>query len=63
MRIMNLAITTLCLMLTVSPVLAKEKKHDKQMDPQAMMELWKQAATPGEPLQGKSRLWSPWWKR
>lgn len=49
MRIMNLAITTLCLMLTVSPVLAKEKKHDKQMDPQAMMELWKQAATPGEP--------------
>ncbi|HEX6726677.1 MAG TPA: DUF1579 domain-containing protein [Nitrospira sp.] len=36
-------------MLTVSPVLGKEKKAGKQMDSQAMTELWKQAATPGEP--------------
>lgn len=49
MRIIYLAITTLCLMLTVTPVLAKEKKLQKQMDEQAMMELWKQAAAPGEP--------------
>ena len=35
--------------MTVSPVLAKEKKHDKPMDKEAMMELWKQLGTPGEP--------------
>jgi Protein of unknown function (DUF1579) len=49
MRRITLAVTTLCLMLTVSPVLAKDKKGEKQMDPQAMMELWKKLATPGEP--------------
>lgn len=49
MRRITLAVTTLCLMLTVSSVLAKEKKHEKPMDPQAMMELWKKLGTPGEP--------------
>ena len=49
MRSITLTATALCLMLTISPTLAKEKKHDKSMDQQAMMELWKQAATPGEP--------------
>lgn len=49
MRTIYLAVTTLCFMLTVSPALAKEKKQQKQIDQQAMMELWKQAATPGEP--------------
>ena len=49
MRFLSLTVATLCATLMVSPVLAKEKKAGKQMDPQAMMELWKQAATPGEP--------------
>ncbi len=49
MRIIHLAITTLCLMLTVSPALAKDKKADKTMDQQAMMELWQKLAQPGEP--------------
>ncbi|MBM4126476.1 MAG: DUF1579 domain-containing protein [Nitrospira sp.] len=49
MRMLVLSLTSLCLMLTVSPVLAKSKKGHKPMDQQAMMELWKQAATPGEP--------------
>ena len=49
MRIMNLVVTTLCLMLTVSPVLAKDKKTEKKMDQQAMMELWQKLAQPGEP--------------
>jgi len=29
--------------------LAKEKKHEKPMDPQAMMEVWKKMAMPSEP--------------
>lgn len=49
MRIQSLALATLCVMLTISPVLAKEKKHDKPMDKEAMIELWKQLGTPGEP--------------
>lgn len=39
MHSMTLAISTLCITLSISPVLAKEKKHEKPMDPQAMMEL------------------------
>jgi hypothetical protein len=49
MRILSLALTSLCIMLAISPALAKDKKGQKQMDLQAMMELWKQASTPGEP--------------
>ncbi len=44
-----LAVIALGIMLTVSPALAKEKKHDKKMDPQEMMEVWKKLGTPGEP--------------
>ncbi len=49
MRFTFVPLTCLALALLASPVLAKEKKHEKQMDPQAMMEVWKQMATPGEP--------------
>lgn len=49
MRFLSLTVTTLCVALLVSPALAKEKKHQQPMDEKAMMELWKQAATPGEP--------------
>ncbi len=49
MRFISLAVTALSIMLTVSPALAKEKKGQKPMDQQAMMELWKKLATPGEP--------------
>ena len=48
MRFISLAVTTLCIMLTLSTALAKEKKSQKSMDPQAMMELYKQLAIPGE---------------
>jgi hypothetical protein len=47
-------------MLTVSPVLAKEKKHDKPMDQQAMMELWKKMAQPGEPHKVFAGLAGSW---
>ncbi|MDH4304709.1 MAG: DUF1579 domain-containing protein [Nitrospira sp.] len=60
MRSITLTATALCLMLTISPSLAKEKKHDKPMDPQAMMELWKQAATPGEPHKLFATLAGSW---
>lgn len=49
MRFLSLTVITLCVTLLVSPALAKEKKHQQPMDEKAMMELWKQAATPGEP--------------
>jgi hypothetical protein len=49
MRFTFVLLTCLALTLLASPVLAKEKKHEKQMDPQAMMEVWKKMATPGEP--------------
>ena len=49
MRFTFVPLTCLALLLLASPVMAKEKKQDKQMDPQAMMEVWKQLATPGEP--------------
>lgn len=60
MRFIALTITTLCVALMVSPVLAKEKKHEKPMDEKAMMELWKQAATPGEPHKLFASLAGSW---
>lgn len=42
-------LTCLALVILVSPVWAKDKKQDKKMDPQEMMEIWKKLGTPGEP--------------
>jgi hypothetical protein len=53
-------LTCLALLLLASPALAKEKKHEKQMDPQAMMEVWKQLATPGEPHKLFATLAGSW---
>ena len=60
MRLTTFAAITLCTMLTVSPALAKEKKHEKPMDPQAMMELWKKLAQPGEPHKLFATLAGSW---
>lgn len=60
MRPTTLAVSTLCITLSISPVLAKEKKHENPMDPQAIMELWKQAATPGEPYKLFATLAGSW---
>lgn len=49
MRLVRLAVIGLCLALAVPVAMAKDKKSQKQMDPQAMMELWKKLGTPGEP--------------
>ena len=49
MRVMTIVSAALCVVLSVSPVFAKDKKHEKPMDQQAMMELWQKLAQPGEP--------------
>ncbi len=60
MRVISLVVATLCITLTVSPVLAKDKKAEKPMDQQAMMELWKKLGTPGEPHKLFASLAGSW---
>jgi hypothetical protein len=49
MRTLSISFTCLCLFLTTSAVLAKDKASDKHMDHQAMMEAYAKLATPGQP--------------
>lgn len=61
MRFLSLTVATLCATLIVSPVLAKDKHHEKPMDEKAMMELWQKLGTPGEPhkqLEGLAGKWT-----
>ena len=60
MRFTSLTATCLCVVLAAVPALAKDKKQHKPMDQQAMMELWKQAATPGEPHKLFATLAGSW---
>jgi len=60
MRLMISALTCLCLILSVSAAPAKEKQHDKHMDKEAMMELWKKMSMPGEPHKLFSSLAGSW---
>ena len=60
MQLLSFVLTSLCIMLTISPAMAKEKKSEKPMDPLAMMELWKQAAMPGEPHKLFATLAGSW---
>lgn len=60
MRISSLVLASLCFMLAVSPAMAKDQKGQKPKDPLAMMELWKQAAMPGEPHKLFATLAGSW---
>lgn len=60
MRRTLIVLTSLCLVMSASLVAAKEKKASKQMDPQAMMEVWKKLATPGEPHKLFASLAGSW---
>ena len=60
MRSTFITVTCLCTVLIALPVLAKDKKSAKQMDPQAMMELYKQLGTPGEPHKLFASLAGSW---
>jgi hypothetical protein len=60
MRFTFISLSCLTLALIASPVLAKEKKHEKQKDPQAMMEMYKKMAAPGEPHKLFATLAGSW---
>jgi hypothetical protein len=55
-----LAVTALCIMLTASTALAKDKKSEKQMDMQTMMDTYAKLATPGEPHKLFASLAGSW---
>lgn len=60
MRLNIVPLTCLALFVLASPVMAKEKKQSKQMDPQAMMEMYQKLATPGEPHKLFASLAGSW---
>jgi hypothetical protein len=60
MRLLYLGIIGLSLAPTVSVAFAKDKKGEKPMDQQAMMELWKKLGTPGEPHKHFATLVGSW---
>ncbi|HEY3196573.1 MAG TPA: DUF1579 domain-containing protein [Nitrospirales bacterium] len=59
MRITHVTLIGLCLVLSVSVAMAKEKQPD-QMDMQAMMDKYKKLATPGEPHKQLASLAGSW---
>jgi hypothetical protein len=60
MRLKFVSLMCLVLVLMASSVMAKDKKAEKQMDQQAMMELWKKLGTPGEPHKLFASLAGSW---
>jgi hypothetical protein len=60
MRFIPVTSIGLCLVLAASVAMAKDKKHEKQMDPQAMMEMYQKLATPGEPHKLFATLTGSW---
>lgn len=60
MRFMIVPLTCLALFVLASPVIAKDKKQAKQMDEQAMMEMYQKLATPGEPHKLFATLAGSW---
>ena len=60
MRLMHLTLTCLCLVMSASLAVAKEKKQEAKMDQQAMMETYQKLATPGEPHKQLASLAGSW---
>ncbi len=60
MRTITSILIGVSLIISGSLALAKEKKAAPKMDPQAMMEVWKQLATPGEPHKQFASLAGSW---
>ena len=59
MRMTQFTLVGLCLVLSVSVAMAKEKQPD-QMDMQAMMDTYKKLAIPGEPHKQLASLAGSW---
>lgn len=60
MRFLHVTLIGLSLVLTASVAMAKDKKQAKQMDEQAMMEMYQKLATPGEPHKLFTSLAGSW---
>ena len=60
MRHLQLTLAGLSVVLVASVAVAKEKKAEKPMEPQAMMEVYAKLATPGEPHRQFASLAGSW---
>jgi hypothetical protein len=60
MRFSVSILVALFVLSIASPLMAKDKKSEKPMDQQAMMELWKKMAMPGEPHKLFATLAGSW---
>ena len=60
MRLMIVTLTCLALLVLASPVWPRTRSTAKQMDQQAMMEVYKKLATPGEPHKLFATLAGSW---
>ena len=60
MRLTSITLIFLCLIMIAVPASATDKKAEKQMDPQEMMEAYKKLATPGEPHKQLASLAGSW---
>ena len=60
MRSTCILLTCLCLVMLAGPASAEDKPSAHPRDPQAMMETYKQLATPGEPHQQLTSLAGRW---
>lgn len=60
MRLTYISFTSLCLIAMAFPVMAKDKKQEKQMDPQAIMDTYTKLAAPGEPHKRMASLAGSW---
>jgi hypothetical protein len=60
MRYAQLTLMSLCIMLAASVAMAKDKKAEKSMDPQAMMEVYTKLAAPGEQHKQLANLAGSW---
>ena len=60
MRFSVSILVALFVLSLTSPLMAKDKKSEKPMDQQAMMELWKKMAMPGEPHKQFATLAGSW---
>jgi hypothetical protein len=54
------ALVYCCMVMITVPAFAKDKKPEKHMDPQAMMEMYQKLATPGEPHKLFASLAGSW---